>query len=385
MHCFGVPLLLLLPCQVVFPCAQAQMLTFPESSTDLKRQKRDQWLMSPVSVSENEKGPFPKTLVQIRSSKDKEATVFYRITGAGADRPPARIFVIERETGWLKVTRPLDREHINKYVLLIHAQTANGQPLVDPMEIIIRVKDQNDNRPQFTQSLFCGSIAEGATAGTSVMQVSATDKDDTVDTFHGVITYSILSQHPAQPHSPMFGINNETGVISVSTPGLLQENPSKYTLILGATDMLGAGLSTTATAIISIRTGTPPMEVAASEEECFRHTILTAHALNLLTGLPATGLAMRLSQLEGLQKQWAELMRSTTNTDGRLDMSSQLPRTLKPGTYKVHFETGEYWQKQGYTSFYPYVEVVFTITKAEQKVHIPLLLSPYGYSTYRGN
>ncbi|KAH0619729.1 hypothetical protein JD844_000673 [Phrynosoma platyrhinos] len=159
----------------------------------------------------------------IKSNKDKETKVFYSITGQGADSPPVGVFSIVRETGWLMVNVPLDREQIDKYVLFSHAVSANGQPVEDPMEIIIKVSDQNDNRPVFTQSVFEGSVAEGATPGTPVMKVSATDKDDAVDTYNGVITYSIIGQTPQEPYSQMFTINNETGLISVITTGLDRE------------------------------------------------------------------------------------------------------------------------------------------------------------------
>nr|XP_060644050.1 5-hydroxyisourate hydrolase-like isoform X2 [Anolis sagrei ordinatus] len=115
------------------------------------------------------------------------------------------------------------------------------------------------------------------------------------------------------------------------------------------------------------------------------HASLTVHALNVVTGIPAAGLVVRFMELEDPKKSWIELMNSTTNVDGRLDKSSLTSLRLKAGTYKLRFETGEYWQQQGHHSFYPYVEVVFTITEEEQKVHIPLLMSPYSYTTYRGN
>lgn len=54
---------------------------------------------------------------QIKSNKDKEIKVFYSITGQGVDSPPVGVFTIERETGWLEVTKPLDREEIEKYVV----------------------------------------------------------------------------------------------------------------------------------------------------------------------------------------------------------------------------------------------------------------------------
>lgn len=56
-------------------------------------------------------------LAQIKSNKDKETKVYYSVTGQGADTPPVGIFTIERETGWLEVTKPLDREQIDKYVV----------------------------------------------------------------------------------------------------------------------------------------------------------------------------------------------------------------------------------------------------------------------------
>lgn len=124
------------------------MLLFPSSHQGPRRQKRD-WVIPPISCPENEKGPFPKNLVQvgegprekmikgpsvkifpcqfclcsvfvqIKSNRDKETKVFYSITGQGADRPPVGVFIIERESGWLKVTEPLDRENIATYTVSI--------------------------------------------------------------------------------------------------------------------------------------------------------------------------------------------------------------------------------------------------------------------------
>ncbi|XP_042311209.1 uncharacterized protein LOC121924134 isoform X1 [Sceloporus undulatus] len=88
------------------------------------------------------------------------------------------------------------------------------------------------------------------------------------------------------------------------------------------------------------------------------HASLTVHALNVLTSLPATGLAMRFLWLEDPNASWMELMKSATNTDGRLDKSSLALQQLKAGTYKLHFETGPYWHQLGYYCFYPYMEVL---------------------------
>ncbi|KAK9392603.1 cadherin-1-like [Crotalus adamanteus] len=250
MGCLGILLLLCL-LQETRPAAQAEVLLFPRSSSGLRRQKRD-WVIPPILCSENERGPFPKNLVAVKSSKEKEGTVYYSITGQGADSPPVGTFIIERETGMLKVTHPLDREKISRYQLFSHAVLANGQTAEDPMEVIINVGDQNDNRPQFIQSVFKGSVEEGAKPGSPVMQVSATDNDDAVDTLNGVVSYSILSQEPPEPLSNMFTINSKTGLISLNKAGLDREKAPKYTLILQAVDMDGDGLSTTATAVIQV-------------------------------------------------------------------------------------------------------------------------------------
>nr|XP_047931110.1 cadherin-1-like [Anser cygnoides] len=191
-------------------------------------------------------------LVQIKSNKDKETKVFYSITGQGADSPPVGVFTIERETGWLEVTQPLDREEIGKYVLFSHAVSANGQPVEDPMEIIITVTDQNDNKPVFTKQVFVGYVEENAKPGTSVMTVNATDADDAVNVDNGIISYSIVSQEPPRPHHQMFTIDPQKGVISVLGTGLDREATPNYTLIVQATDQEGRGLSTTATAVIEV-------------------------------------------------------------------------------------------------------------------------------------
>ncbi|MGH0126160.1 UNVERIFIED_CONTAM: hypothetical protein FKN15_026129 [Acipenser sinensis] len=215
----------------------------------MKRQKRD-WVIPPISISENGRGPFPKFVVQIKSNRAKEITLYYIITGPGADAPPEGLFTITKTGGELYVTQPVDRESQAQYILMSHVVDINGKTIEDPMEIIIKVTDQNDNRPEFTMNTFLGSISEGSAVGAVVMKVTATDKDDpTMD--NGVIGYSILNQEPQEPHSPMFSIN-KSGTISLVAAGLDREAVAEYKLIIQAADMDGNGLSTTATAIITV-------------------------------------------------------------------------------------------------------------------------------------
>ncbi|XP_076848684.1 5-hydroxyisourate hydrolase [Brachyhypopomus gauderio] len=111
---------------------------------------------------------------------------------------------------------------------------------------------------------------------------------------------------------------------------------------------------------------------------------LTTHVLNTGRGIPAARMGISLHFLDPSSLMWKLLTTGTTNDDGRCP--SLITRdAFLPGSYKMRFETGHYWEALGETCFYPYVEIVFTITDASQKFHVPLLLSRFSYSTYRGS
>ncbi|CAF96546.1 unnamed protein product [Tetraodon nigroviridis] len=219
----------------------------------LRRQKRD-WVIPPINVPENSRGPFPHMLVRIRSDQDKDVGIRYSITGAGADQPPSGIYNIDPISGNMFVTQPLDREDRASFHLRAHAVDMNGNQVENPIELYIYVIDMNDNRPEFQNQVYNGSVAEGSKPGSSVMQVTATDSDDST-TANGMVRYRILSQTPHNPIPNMFTINSETGDIVTVSAGLDREKVSQYTIIVQATDMegnLNFGLSNTATALISI-------------------------------------------------------------------------------------------------------------------------------------
>uniref|UniRef100_A0AAQ5X381 Cadherin domain-containing protein n=1 Tax=Amphiprion ocellaris TaxID=80972 RepID=A0AAQ5X381_AMPOC len=219
----------------------------------LRRAKRD-WVIPPINVPENSRGQFPEDLVRIRSDRDKNRMLRYSVTGPGADQPPTGIFIINPISGQLSVTKPLDREHISNFHLRAHAVDLNGNQVENPIDIVINVIDQNDNRPEFTHTIFNGSVPEGSKPGSFVMTVTAVDKDDP-KTANGMLRYKILSQNPQSPSSNMFTINNKTGDIITVAAGLDREKVTQYTLIIQATDMEGNptyGLSNTATTVIRI-------------------------------------------------------------------------------------------------------------------------------------
>jgi 5-hydroxyisourate hydrolase len=109
---------------------------------------------------------------------------------------------------------------------------------------------------------------------------------------------------------------------------------------------------------------------------------LTSHVLDLALGQPARGLALRLEVLEAAH--WRPLGASVTDADGRAgDLLAGAP--LEARTYRLTFETGGYFAAAGRPSFYPRVEVTFDVAAPGDHHHVPLLLSPFGYSTYRGS
>ncbi|XP_023646181.1 5-hydroxyisourate hydrolase [Paramormyrops kingsleyae] len=111
---------------------------------------------------------------------------------------------------------------------------------------------------------------------------------------------------------------------------------------------------------------------------------LTTHVLNTAEGVPGSHMALSLHRLDTGLAVWSLLSMGITNDDGRC--TGLITReAFTPGMYKMRFETGEYWEHRGQKCFYPYVEVVFTITDSTKKFHVPLLLSCFSYTTYRGS
>ena len=109
---------------------------------------------------------------------------------------------------------------------------------------------------------------------------------------------------------------------------------------------------------------------------------LTTHILDTSAGRPAEAVVIILYQ--GGNDQWKEIARGITNSDGRIADLLATEKLLEHGIYKMRFETKDYFDKANIKTFFPYVEIIFEINSA-QHYHIPLLLNPYGYSTYKGS
>lgn len=110
---------------------------------------------------------------------------------------------------------------------------------------------------------------------------------------------------------------------------------------------------------------------------------ITTHVLDTALGRPAAGVPITLDMRQG--SDWARIGAGSTDADGRLKTLVPAGQTLAAGIYRIAFDTDTYHRANGQPTFYPYAEIVFRIADPSQHFHIPLLLSPFGYSTYRGS
>ena len=110
--------------------------------------------------------------------------------------------------------------------------------------------------------------------------------------------------------------------------------------------------------------------------------MITTHVLDTAAGRPGTAIAIELERAD--HGSWHLVGGGVTDDDGRLRTLTPAG-PVQPGTYRIRFATGAYFAAQGVSGFFPVVEIQFTVADGTQHYHVPLLLSPYGYSTYRGS
>ena len=109
---------------------------------------------------------------------------------------------------------------------------------------------------------------------------------------------------------------------------------------------------------------------------------VTTHVLDTAAGKPGKDISIRLMKNEN--DNWVAIAQGITNADGRISDLLPAGKILSPGNYKILFNTGEYYKIQKVETFYPAVEILFTVFD-DSHYHVPLLISPFGYSTYRGS
>ena len=111
---------------------------------------------------------------------------------------------------------------------------------------------------------------------------------------------------------------------------------------------------------------------------------LSTHVLDTALGKPAAGVSVQLA-LAQPSGNWQKLSVFTTDADGRCANLLPAEHTLSPGHYRLSFDTGAYHQAQSVHGLYATVDITVTVRPGETHLHVPLLLSPNGYTTYRGS
>jgi 5-hydroxyisourate hydrolase len=110
---------------------------------------------------------------------------------------------------------------------------------------------------------------------------------------------------------------------------------------------------------------------------------ISTHVLDTSLGRPASAVAVQLLRQQG--KNWIEISGGETNADGRMPSLLSDAASPGPGAYRLTFDVGAYFDRRGVEAFYGIVTIDFIVRDGESHYHVPLLVSPYGYSTYRGS
>uniref|UniRef100_UPI00358EB7AB cadherin-13-like isoform X2 n=1 Tax=Myxine glutinosa TaxID=7769 RepID=UPI00358EB7AB len=225
----------------------------PDSGVFLRSDKMI--FASDMFVSENLRGPFPYHIGQVGLMGTPDETVRFILEGDAVDQG---IFKMDWHSGDVFVTQPLDREKTPLFQLTVALVDPSDQHVGDPTPLVIRVIDQNDNRPLFSQPSFQGQLPEHAPVGEEVLQLSAYDIDDP-SLGNAELRFQLIPPTAAFDLSHVtFDIDPVTGIIiTTSNPTMLDREGLEnlqHEVVVRVSDMAGgdAGLFTTATVTVTI-------------------------------------------------------------------------------------------------------------------------------------
>ncbi|XP_016897833.1 cadherin-6 [Cynoglossus semilaevis] len=211
----------------------------------LRRVKRG-WMWNQFFLQEEYTGSDYQYIGKLQSDQDHgNGVVRYVLSGEGA----GSIFVIDQNNGDLHATRRLDREEKSFYILratVVDKRT--GQKLEPETEFTIKLHDINDNEPTFSKEVYTATVPERSDIGTSIIQVTATDADDSMYGSSAKLVYSISQGHP------YFSVDPNTGVIRTALgPGDMdREQREHYQVVIEAKDMAGQRGGLTGTTVVNI-------------------------------------------------------------------------------------------------------------------------------------
>ncbi|XP_012868337.1 PREDICTED: cadherin-16 isoform X3 [Dipodomys ordii] len=236
-----------------------------------------------VEVPENYGGSFPLYLVKLPVPL-KEAgshVVLSESSDVAAEVP----FAVDPDSGFLLATRALDREEKAEYQLQTTLESDDGRILWGPQSIIVHVKDENDQVPQFSQTVYRAQLSQGTRPGVPFFFLEATDGDEP-GTANSDLRFHILSQTPAQPSPDLFLLEPQLGALALSPEGsssLEHALEGPYQLLVQAKDMgdQASGHQATATVEIFILENTwaplEPIHLSENLKVPYPHHIAQVH------------------------------------------------------------------------------------------------------------
>lgn len=188
--------------------------------------------------------------------KDRPQNIVYFLTGQGTGHEDSseQKFSMNQTTGEIFVLKPLDRDLPNgrsQWRFTVFAEDEGGNGLVGYADVLVNLKDINDNAPFFPSSIYTGNVTENGTAGMTVMTMTATDYDDPNESTNAKLKYSIEQNQVNDNGELIFTIDEDSGVISTAVCCLDREANPEYQIKVVAMD--GGGLKGTGTAIIKIK------------------------------------------------------------------------------------------------------------------------------------
>ncbi|XP_074602495.1 neural cadherin isoform X1 [Brevipalpus obovatus] len=205
---------------------------------------------------------LPRKILQVTATdgdEDREPNIVYFLTGQGitdSKDSSDRKFEINQTSGEIYVLKPLDRDlpkGRSQWRFTVYAQDEGGNSngLVGYSEVVVNLKDINDNAPFFPLSTYTGNVTENGTAGMNVMTITATDYDDPNESNHAKLKYSIEQNQVNENGELIFNIDEDTGVISTAVCCLDRETNPEYSIKVVAVD--GGLLKGTGTVTIKIK------------------------------------------------------------------------------------------------------------------------------------
>uniref|UniRef100_A0A4W6F173 FAT atypical cadherin 1a n=1 Tax=Lates calcarifer TaxID=8187 RepID=A0A4W6F173_LATCA len=173
------------------------------------------------------------TEIDVIQAESEQPVVYSLVKGNTPESNEDEVFVVDRDSGALKVQKSLDHETTKWYQLTLLAQTKHeNYEIVASANVNIQVKDLNDNKPVFESDPYEAVIVENLPSGTQVIQVKATDHDSGTN---GHVVYSLDPKQNSQEISELFAVNSETGWVT-TLKELDREKMDKYTIAILATD-----------------------------------------------------------------------------------------------------------------------------------------------------